>query len=233
MAVLIKFSAKLNFFVSFFLVLGTVASSDELTGPQKEVVSIYNDGFTTPESRNPYFIEVYRCVKIDKKYIVKCLAKYPVQATMTNIEIVVPDLTNKVRDPGNAKKFYKYIVFNHTSCKCGNLKERKLYYTLSNNRVSESYYRKNYKKNPKNLQSSSDYCNKAQRRYKLPRDHYFTPPKFKYVGYEQCLPGCVVKKNVTFYPNFPTTTGDISKFQERRGAGDIRRIGKNFLRCCH
>ncbi|XP_028401246.1 uncharacterized protein LOC114524285 isoform X2 [Dendronephthya gigantea] len=130
MAVLIKFSAKLNFFVSFFLVLGTVASSDELT-------------------------------------------------------------------------------------------------------VSESYYRKNYKKNPKNLQSSSDYCNKAQRRYKLPRDHYFTPPKFKYVGYEQCLPGCVVKKNVTFYPNFPTTTGDISKFQERRGAGDIRRIGKNFLRCCH
>ena len=99
------------------------------------MVSIYNDNFTTPESRYPYFIEVYRCVKVElSKYFSSCKTdKYPVQANMTRIEIVVPDLTNNERDPSKTNKFYKYIVFNHTSCKCGSLSERKLYNTSSNN----------------------------------------------------------------------------------------------------
>ena len=103
--------------------------------PQKEVVSIYNDNFTTPESRYPYFIELYRCVKVEyPKYFDFCgTDKYPVQASMMKIEIVVPDLTNNEWDASKTKKFYRYIVYNHTSCKCGSLRERKLYNTSLNN----------------------------------------------------------------------------------------------------
>ena len=43
---------------------------------------------------------------------------------MEEIEIVVPDLTNKHRDPNNGNKFYKYVVYNHTSCQCGKLENR-------------------------------------------------------------------------------------------------------------
>ena len=92
-------------------------------GPQKEVVSIYNNDFTTPESKVPYFIEVYRCVKADYK----CPSDrngYPVPSKKAEIEIVVPDLSKNYR--GGSVVFYKYVVNNHTSCKCGTLEERKI-----------------------------------------------------------------------------------------------------------
>jgi hypothetical protein len=100
------------------------------------VVSIYNDDFTTPPSRPQYFIEVYRCVKLD---FGECPSigpsGYPVPNTTAEIEIVVPDVTNKDRDPSSKKKFYKYVVYNHTSCQCGNLKYRngRLYKNITNN----------------------------------------------------------------------------------------------------
>ena len=84
-------------------------------GPQKLVISIYNDKFTTPCNRIPYFIEVYRCVKDDNSY---CIGRYIVQANQTKIEIVVPDT-------GDKTKFYSYVIYNHTSCKCGKENERK------------------------------------------------------------------------------------------------------------
>ena len=37
---------------------------------------------------------------------------------MEEIEIVVPDTSNKT-------KFYSYVIYNHTSCKCGKENERK------------------------------------------------------------------------------------------------------------
>jgi hypothetical protein len=104
-------------------------------GPQREVVSIYNDDFTTPPSRPQYFIEVYRCVKVG---FGECSSSgpsaYPVPNTMAEIEIVVPDITNKDRDT-SSKTFYKYVVYNHTSCTCGNLEDRKkkLYKNITNN----------------------------------------------------------------------------------------------------
>ena len=54
---------------------------------------------------------------------------------MAEIGIVIPDITNKDRDPSSKKKFYKYVVYNHTSCTCGKLEDRwkKLYKTLTNN----------------------------------------------------------------------------------------------------
>ena len=74
----------------------------------------------TPCNRFPYFIEVYRCVKDDKS---ECLSGYGgslfiVQDKMKEIEIVVPD-------PGNKTNFYSYVIYNHTSCKCGLKNERK------------------------------------------------------------------------------------------------------------
>jgi hypothetical protein len=101
------------------------------------VVSIYKykDNFTTPLSRPQYFIEVYRCVKLD---FGECPSSgkytYPVPIKTAEIEIVVPDITNKDRDPSSKKKFYKYVVYNHTSCECGAVKyrESKLYKTITN-----------------------------------------------------------------------------------------------------
>ena len=50
--------------------------------------------------------------------------EYPVPSNTTEIEVVVFDFKTKYnRDPFK-KTFYKYVVYNHTSCKCGTLKER-------------------------------------------------------------------------------------------------------------
>jgi hypothetical protein len=99
------------------------------------VVSIYNDNFTTPPSRPQYFIDVYRCVKVDFGECSNNPGSYPVPKQTEEIEIVVPDVTNKDRDPSDKKKFYKYVVYNHTICTCGFLtyRNRKLYKTITNN----------------------------------------------------------------------------------------------------
>ncbi|XP_028418163.1 uncharacterized protein LOC114543333, partial [Dendronephthya gigantea] len=112
---------------------------------------------------------------------------------MTQIEIVVPDLTNNEQDPNHKRKFYKYILLNHTSCKCGELEERKLYNTSSNNLVSESYFLEKYRQNAKNLQSHRDFCTKTQTRYKLTENHLLAKSSFKYLRYKQCLPFCAVR----------------------------------------
>ncbi len=97
------------------------------------MVSIYNDNFTTPKSRIYYFIEVHRCVLTDADNYCDA-ALYPIANDTKSIEIVVPDLTNKGRDPAK-QKFYRYVVYNHTSCKCGSLDERKkqLYENITDN----------------------------------------------------------------------------------------------------
>ena len=63
------------------------------------------------------------------------LDRIPCQKKTEEIEIVVPDVTNKDRDPSDKNKFYKYVVYNHTICTCGNLtyRNRKLYKTITNN----------------------------------------------------------------------------------------------------
>ena len=74
--------------------------------------------------------------------IYNCLNnEYPVQSSKTEIEIVVPDLTNSYRDPFK-KTFYKYVVYSHSSCKCGKLKERKLYQKIQDNegKIREAYW---------------------------------------------------------------------------------------------
>ena len=89
------------------------------SGPKREVISIYNENFTTPQFRSPYFIEVYLCIAlatIDDESV--CGSdNYLVPHNWTEIEIVVPDVNNEVT------KFYQYIIYNHTSCKCGGTPE--------------------------------------------------------------------------------------------------------------
>ncbi len=88
------------------------------------MVSIYDDNFTTPESRIPYFIEVYRCVLAGPND--NCdNESYPVPVTKIPIEIVVPDLSNTYRD-GSKPKFYRYVIYTHISCKCGSFAEWEL-----------------------------------------------------------------------------------------------------------
>jgi hypothetical protein len=100
------------------------------------VVSIYGDNFATPPSRPQYFIEVYRCVKVELGKCFRGADQYPVPNKTEEIEIVVPDTTNKDRDSSDKKKFYKYVVYNHTICTCGNLtyRNRKLYKNITNNK---------------------------------------------------------------------------------------------------
>ena len=56
----------------------------------------------------------------------------------------------------------------------------------------EVAFRNKHKKNPPNLVKGTNYCNSPQPRYKLHPDHEEAFPEFKYLAYEQCLPGCVV-----------------------------------------
>jgi hypothetical protein len=110
-------------------------SDSSVLGPQREVISIYNDEFLTPLSRPQYFIEIYRCVDVKVGDCFSGKHGYPVPKTTAEIEIVVPDTTNKDRDSSDKNKFYKYVVYNHTSCKCGTFKFRDgtLYKTITNN----------------------------------------------------------------------------------------------------
>ncbi|CAB4000829.1 Hypothetical predicted protein [Paramuricea clavata] len=169
-------------------------------GPQREVVSIYNDAFATPPSRPQYFIDVYRCVEVD---FGECPSSgpsgYPVPENIEKIEIVVPDITNgKVRNSTNKTKFYKYVVYNHTSCKCGTLKFRgtTLYQTITKNEVSKADYSVNCTKNPVNVihRCHSHVC-KPQQRYRFTHIDAVRPST--YLAYKQCLPGSVALKNKT------------------------------------
>lgn len=78
-----------------------------------EVVSIYGPNFTTPESREPYYIKIRRCVFGAYLLTVndKCWS-VPKKNSRKEIEIVVPDINNNT-------KFYKYVVYNDTACECG------------------------------------------------------------------------------------------------------------------
>ncbi|CAB4028242.1 Hypothetical predicted protein, partial [Paramuricea clavata] len=178
--------------------------------PQREVVSIYDDHFATLPSRPPYFIEVYRCAKVGVGECKPGQHTYPVPNKTEEIEIVVPDTTNKDRDSRN-EKFYKYVVYNHTTCTCGNLKYRdsRLYKTITNNEVSEAYFKANFSKNPVNLMRVCNVCNSTQPRYQLHPDHSNANPQSKYLAYRQCLPGCVVVQNNTSYKQTSMTSDKV------------------------
>jgi hypothetical protein len=61
--------------------------------------------------------------------------------------------------------------------------------------VTEAYFNANYTKNPVNLIRVCNVCDSAQPRFKLNPDHVKATPPFKYLAYQQCLPGCIVLKN--------------------------------------
>ena len=64
--------------------------------------------------------------------------------------------------------------------------------------MSAAYFKDNYTKNPVNLIRLCNVCNSTQPRYKLHPNHINVVLQYKYLAYQQCLPGCVVVKNETF-----------------------------------
>ena len=109
-----------SFFPSFLRQCLSPTLFCPVLGPEREVISVYNEDFTTPCNRTPYFIEVYRCVKDNGS---RCSENQTVEDFIVpneteNITIVVPDT-------GNKTEFYSYVIYNHTSCKCGTMDKRK------------------------------------------------------------------------------------------------------------
>ncbi|CAB3988099.1 Hypothetical predicted protein [Paramuricea clavata] len=163
-------------------------------GLYEEVVSIYNEHFTTPESREPYLIKVHRC-------IIACRTKtsiaMPYALIQKEIEIVVADINNPT-------KFYKYVVYNHTKCGCDkhNVTKNELHKNLVSNEVNETEFKAKLPNNPENLRncSPSSFCSKPQPRHKLnpiPRRLTAIVPGQRFVLYYRCLPGCGATTNNT------------------------------------
>ncbi|CAB4017946.1 Hypothetical predicted protein [Paramuricea clavata] len=164
-------------------------SDDDL---YEEVVSIYNEDFTTPESREPYFIKVHRCIKACRSTSIEM----PIAnlTTQNEIEIVAADINNQT-------KFYKYVVYDHISCVCRNVTQpieiNKLHKTdLVSNEVNETEFKAKLPNNPENLRncSPSSFCSKAQPRHMLnpsPRGVTAIYQNQRYIFFNQCLPGCI------------------------------------------
>ncbi|XP_046841506.1 uncharacterized protein LOC124435556 [Xenia sp. Carnegie-2017] len=153
---------------------------------KEEVVSIYNENFTDiPKDREPYYVKVQRCV-IDKDNVPTCSLCWPQPMTLTEVEIVVPDLKNYT-------KFYKYIVYNHTSCY---LEENltavnfNLHKNLPSNEINETEFTTKVKYNPPNVRTCNDYCKHPQPRFHLHSEYKNAVLNYLFISFTQCLPGC-------------------------------------------
>ena len=79
--------------------------------------------------------------------------------------------------------------------------------------VTKNYFKANYSNNPVNLLNQCEVCKNPQPRYKLNSKHHSSTPTFKYLSYQQCLPGCVVVKNKIFKVTI-TFTSNVHKIVE-------------------
>ncbi|XP_046841523.1 uncharacterized protein LOC124435564 [Xenia sp. Carnegie-2017] len=161
------------------------ATIDE-TVLEQEVVSIYNENFTDiPKDREPYYVKVQRCI-MEKDKIPTCPLCWPQPMTLTEVEIVVPDLKNYT-------KFYKYVVYNHTSCYMStkltalNFDQHK---NLSSNEINETEFTTKVKYNPPNVRTCNDYCKHLQPRFHLHSEYTNVELKFLFIPFNECLPGC-------------------------------------------
>ncbi|XP_046841497.1 uncharacterized protein LOC124435552 isoform X1 [Xenia sp. Carnegie-2017] len=159
---------------------------------KQEVVSIYNENFTDiPKDREPYYVKVQRCV-IKKEKIPACSYCWPQPMTLTEVEIVVPDLKYYT-------KFYKYIVYNHTSCYWNDTLTGlnfNLHKTLSSNEINETEFTTKVNYNPPNVRTCNDYCKHPQPRFHL-HSEYTKKCEYKnvdlnylFIPFTLCLPGC-------------------------------------------
>ncbi|CAB4004551.1 Hypothetical predicted protein, partial [Paramuricea clavata] len=79
---------------------------------------------------------------------------------------------------------------------------------------TKNYFKANYSNNPVNLLNQCEVCKNPQPRYKLNSKHGSSTPPFKYLSYQQCLPGCVVEKNKIFKVKITFTSTDEHKIVE-------------------
>ncbi|XP_046841513.1 uncharacterized protein LOC124435558 isoform X2 [Xenia sp. Carnegie-2017] len=153
---------------------------------KQEVVSIYNENFTDiPKDREPYYVKVQRCI-IKKEKNPTCSLCWPQPMTWTEVEIVVPDLKNYT-------KFYKYVVYNHTSCYMStnstalNFDQHK---NLSSNEINETEFTTKVKYNPPNVRTCNDYCKHPQPRFHLHSEYTKVLLNYLFIPFTHCLPGC-------------------------------------------
>ncbi|XP_046841146.1 uncharacterized protein LOC124435251 [Xenia sp. Carnegie-2017] len=174
---------------------------------KQEVVSIYDENFTDiPKDREPYYVKVQRCV-IDKDNTPNCSLCWPQPMTLTEVEIVVPDLKYYT-------KFYKYIVYNHTSCYLEkNLLDVNfnLHKNLPSNEINETEFTTKVKYNPPNVRTCNDYCKNPQPRFHLHSERTKAVLNYLFIPFTQCLPGCKATKNPE---NIKTQTLDGSTLYE-------------------
>ncbi|XP_046841515.1 uncharacterized protein LOC124435558 isoform X4 [Xenia sp. Carnegie-2017] len=153
---------------------------------EQEVVSIYNENFTDiPKDREPYYVKVQRCV-IDKDNVPTCRLCWPQPMTLTEVEIVVPDLKNYT-------KFYKYVVYNHISCywkKTLTALNFSLHKSLSSNEINETEFTTKVKYNPPNVRTCNNYCKHRQPRFNLHSEYTKVDLNDLFIPFTQCLPGC-------------------------------------------
>ncbi|XP_046841521.1 uncharacterized protein LOC124435562 [Xenia sp. Carnegie-2017] len=172
---------------------------------KEEVVSIYNENFTDiPKDREPYYVKVQRCV-IKKEKNPTCSLCWPQPMTLTEVEIVVPDLKNYT-------KFYKYIVYNHTSCY---LEENvtavnfNLHKNLPSNEINETEFTTKVKYNPPNVRTCNDYCKHPQPRFHLHSEYTKVLLEYIFIPFTQCLPGCKATKKKKQKRETKTLEGSI------------------------
>ncbi|XP_046841530.1 uncharacterized protein LOC124435569 isoform X1 [Xenia sp. Carnegie-2017] len=153
---------------------------------KQEVVSIYDENFTDiPKDREPYYVKVQRCV-MEKDKIPTCGICWPQPITLTEVEIVVPDLKNYT-------KFYKYIVYNHTSCYWEmtlTVLNFNLHKNLPSNEINETEFTTKVKYNPPNVRTCNDYCKHPQPRFHLHSEYIKVLLRYLFIPFTQCLPGC-------------------------------------------
>ncbi|XP_046841528.1 uncharacterized protein LOC124435567 isoform X2 [Xenia sp. Carnegie-2017] len=157
----------------------------------QEVVSIYDENFTDiPKDREPYYIKVQRCIN-DKDNVPTCSLCWPQPMTLTEVEIVVPDLKNYT-------KFYKYIVYNHASCYWETTALNfNLHKSLSSNEINETEFTTKVNYNPPNVRTCNDYCKHPQPRFHLHSEYTKVLLNYLFIPFTQCLPGCKATKNTT------------------------------------
>ena len=190
---------------------GSVNCTSDIFKPAEEVVSIYGPNFDIRTSQEPYFIKINRCITVNDVSKFNDLTQddcwsVPVSPkSRQKIEIVVPDLNNE-------KKFYEYVVYNDTACRCGILEEfEKQYKRIDNREINEAEFKRKLDNNPVNVRSCRKaYCSKPQPRYFI-NDDDRAHPADRYILFHKCLPGC-------------NSTAEILK----KVFGDIMRYSKYY-----
>ncbi|XP_046861640.1 uncharacterized protein LOC124454931 [Xenia sp. Carnegie-2017] len=207
-AALVNFEYSTRLCLAFILALNSVECFKNIgVVAKEEVVSIYSANFSDiPPHRDPYYIKVYRCVIDSHSW--QCVKGWPKPKFQREIKIVVPDLQNQT-------KFYKYIVYNHTSCRCQTQNPKDnfdLHKNMSSHEITKNEFLSEVSKNPFNLRSCErSYCNKLHPRFHVHSKRMEVTSDKLFIQFYQCLPGCNEQIDELSIPTFLSSGQTINE----------------------